>query len=241
MHYGLLGVVAVLALYSYSDSTLAVTSSSPNYQMVETEFNAGANINSCSSGQYCARTTMGSLVVGDGTAGDKRAEFGSITEDQPALEVIVQAGASDLGTLTTEHTASSSVLVKVRSYLSNGYVLQMTGSPPKYGTHALAAPTTPTASSPGTEQFGINAVKNTIPTVGENLANVPSSAFSFGEIMPNYAMPNVFKYTSGDTIARSLSESGRTDYTISMIVNVSNSTPAGHYSGDFSVVVVPTY
>ncbi len=240
--YGVL-LAAGLVLYACSSTVAALTSSSPNYQIVETEFNAGTNVNSCSGGgQYCARTTMGSLMVGDSEAGSRRVEFGPITEDQPALEVIVEPGESDLGVLTTEHTATSSVVVKVRNYLSNGYVLQFTGSPPKYSTHALATPSTPTASAAGTEQFALNAVANTEPkTLGANPVQVPSGQFSFGEIMPGYATPNVYKYTSGDTIARSLSESGQTDYTISMIVNIANNTPAGHYSGEFSAVVIPTY
>lgn len=238
--YGLLALVFGLVCYGGSGIVAAVPSQSPNYQIVETEFNTGSNINSC-SGAYCARTTMGSLTVGNSSAAGKRAEFGPITEDEPALEVIVEVGTSDLGTLTTESTATSSAVVKVRNYLSNGYVLQVTGDPPRYGSHMLATPSSPTASTPGIEQFGINAVDNTDPDVGANLVHRPSGEFSFGEITPDYATPNLFKYASGDTVAQSPSESGQTDYTISMIVNIANNTPAGQYVGEYSIVVIPTY
>jgi hypothetical protein len=70
---------------------------------------------------------------------------------------------------------------------------------------------------------------------------VPADTVTFGVVDEDYNTPNSFKFTSGDVVARSQAETGRTDYTISMIVNISNSTPAGHYSGDFSAVVIPDF
>jgi len=216
------------------------TSSSQNYQIVEQEFGASSSAETC-SGSYCARTSIGDLAVGTATSGGSSAEFGSITPDEPALEVIVDPGESNLGELTTEQTASKAMIVRIRSYLSNGYYLQITGTPPKYKNHTLATPSSPTVSNPGTEQFAINAVANTSPSVGANPVQVPSSEFSFGELDSKYNQANKFMYNSGDTVARSETESGRTDYTISMIVNISNQTPAGHFSGDYSAVVVPMF
>lgn len=153
----------------------------------------------------------------------------------------VDGGASDLGVLTTEQTATKTTSIKIRSYLSGGYVLQILGSPPTYAGHTLATPSTPTASVKGTEQFGINAVDNTAPVIGANLVQVPDTTTSFGVVNSNYATPNVFMYNSGDVVAHSPTASGETDFTISMILNISNVTPAGHYSGDFSAVVIPVY
>ncbi len=239
-YYGLLALLAGLVLYGSSGVVVAMTSSSDNYQVVETEFSSGSETENC-TGNYCVRSTVGSLMIGDGTAGSKTAEFGPITEDEPALEVIVEVNETNLGVLTTEATAKTSLVVKVRNYLSNGYVMQMTGDPPRISSHTLAHSLTPTASAQGTEQFGINAVANTVPSVGANAVQVPSGDFSFGVVDGEYGTPNLFKYESGDTIAQSPRESGQTDYTISMIVNVANSTPAGQYAGDFSIVVIPTY
>jgi hypothetical protein len=164
-----------------------------------------------------------------------------VTESDPLLEVIVDPGVSNLGTLTAEQTAYKTSIVRVRSYLSNGYILQVFGNPPKYGGHTLSTPSTPSSSVPGTEQFGINAALNTTPSVGADAVQVPSNETSFGVVNDDYKIPNKFKYVNGGEVARSLTESGQTDYTISMIVNISNATPAGHYSGDFSVVVTPFY
>lgn len=220
---------------------LAETSKSTNYQTTETQFGASSTQQNCSD-QYCARVSIGDGTSGGpGASSGSTATFGSITSDQPLLEVIVDPGQSDLGKLDTEHAGTKTMVVRIRSYLSDGYTLQITGSPPKIKNHTLTALSTPTASSPGTEQFGINAVANTSPSVGANLVQVPDDQTSFGEVNDNYKTANQFKYVSGDVVAHSAKSSGQTDFTISMIVNISNSTPAGQYQGDFSAVVIPLY
>lgn len=233
-------LVAVIAACGQFSTAFAVTSSSTHYQVTETEFGAASGNDSCSTG-LCARTSIGDTGNGTATAGGHTAQFGSITEDEPSLDVIVDPGVSNLGVLDTEHTATKTTTIKIRNYLSNGYLLQITGDPPKYAGHLLATPSTPTAAAAGTEQFGINAVANTSPALGADPVQVPSGKFSFGLVNDNYAMANKFMYQSGDVVAHSATASGETDYTISMIVNVSNATPAGHYSGDFAAVVIPVY
>jgi hypothetical protein len=70
---------------------------------------------------------------------------------------------------------------------------------------------------------------------------VPSTGTSFGTAVGDYSTPNIFKYVDGDIVAQSLKSSGETDYTLSIIINVSNTTPGGYYNGSFSAIVVPTY
>lgn len=233
-------LLAMLLAFVSVGRVVATTSSSTNYQVTETQFNSGMSLESCSD-QYCARASIGDITAGTSSSPESTATFGALTSEEPLLEVIVDPGESNLGILTTEETATKTTVIRIRSYLSNGYVLQIVGDPPKYNDHTLSTPATPTASDPGTEQFAINAAANTTPSVGAGPVQVPSSQTSFGEVTNDYATPNLFKYSSGDVVAESLSESGRTDYTISMIVNISNSTPAGRYTGDFSAVVIPFY
>lgn len=234
-------LAALIVSGSVTGTALAETSNSSHYQATETQFGSSSDLESCSD-QYCAKASIGDMTEGGkSTGGTTSAAFGSITNSDPFLEVIVDPGVSNLGVLTTEQTASKTMNVRVRSYLSNGYMLQITGNPPKFGNHTLHTPSTPTASSPGTEQFAINAVANTSPNIGAAPLQIPSEQISFGVVDDDYRTPNLFKYTSGDVVARSLTESGRTDYTISMIVNIYNSTPAGHFTGDFSAVVIPVF
>ena len=222
-------------------TALATTSVSPSYQVSETEFGAGSALESC-SGQYCAKATIGDVFAGTSQSPSHTASFGKIAKDSdPLLEVIVEEGQSNLGVLGVEKTASKTTVIKIRNYLSDGYMLQMIGDPPKYQDHSLGTPSQPTESQPGNEQFGINLVANTTPVVGTDPVQTPSGEFSFGQVAPDYATANRFMYQSGAVIASSDQESGQTEYTISMIINVAGSTPAGHFAGDYQAVVIPAF
>lgn len=233
-------LVAVLIIGGSTRTAYAETSKSSNFQATEMQLGTGSSLDSCST-QYCAKASIGDIGGGSSKSNQGSASFGPVTNSDPLLEVIVETGQSNLGDLTTERTATKTMKVKIRNYLSEGYMLQIVGDPPKYGNHALNTPSSPTASRAGTEQFAINVAANTTPSVGAAPLQVPSGQISFGQADDDYKTPNLFKYTSGDVVARSLSASGQTDYTVSMIVNVSNTTPAGHYTGDFAAVVIPVY
>ncbi len=216
-------------------------SSSTNYKVTETQIGGvGSSEDDC-SGNYCAKISAGDLVVGSGKSANYNAQFGSNTTAEPLLEVITQAGTTDMGVLDTNVTGTATAYIKVRNYLSGGYIVQLTGSPPSQGRHALTALSTPSTSHQGAEQFGVNVVDNTSPNIGANPVQVPDSGFSFGTAATDYDTPDLFKYADGDIVAQSLSSSGQTEYTLSMIINVSAATPGGRYTGTFSAVVVPVY
>lgn len=217
----------------------AENAASANYQVTDTQFGAGST-NGCST-DYCAAGTAGDLIVGKSSSAHYAAEFGSDTQDMPLLEVIASDPASNFGTLSTATTASTSMTVDVEAYEVSGYTIQISGNPPSQGIHMLDALSTPTEAQPGIEQFGINTVANTYPSVGANPVEVPDSTFSFGEAATGYGTPNEYQYSDGAIIAQSDSSSGETNYTISMILNISNVTPAGQYTGSYSAIVVPVY
>ncbi|MDN5275124.1 MAG: exported protein of unknown function [Candidatus Saccharibacteria bacterium] len=234
-------LLAVLIVSGDTNSVFAVTSSSNNYQVTETELGGSTSSQNCSA-SYCAKASIGDMTS---SATSKsyatKATFGPITGSDPLLEVIVDPGVSNLGVLSADSTSTKTTTVRVRNYLSSGYMIQIVGTPPKYKDHTLSTPSTPTVSTPGTEQFAINAAANTTPHVGAGVIQVPDNLTSFGKVEDNYATANMFMYHSGDVVGSSVTESGESQYTISMIVNVSNKTPAGHFSGDFSAVVIPVF
>lgn len=234
-------LVAGLLTAWYTGTAMAqTTSTSETYQVTETDFSATSLSENC-SGQYCARASIGDVSDTPAQATGGSIQFSPAQGDEPRLEVIVETGESNLGDLSTESTATKTMVVKIHNYLGGGYTLQIDGNAPKFKNHTLATPGSPVASDPGTEQFAINVVANTMPAVGAAPVQVPTDQGVFGVVEDAYKTANLFKYTSGEVIARSDTESGRTDYTISMIVNISNATPAGHYSGDFAAVVVPAF
>lgn len=236
--YALLVGLTVSIALGGATTAFAVTSSSDNYQMTETQF--GTSSKSC-SGQYCAQTSIGEATDGKAMA-SSTASFEDITNNEPFLDMIVEPGESNLGVLSTEKTSTKVTSIKVQSYLiSGGYTLQIIGESPKFNGHTLATPTAPTSSVPGTEMFGINVVANTSPVVGANPVQVPTDDKVFGVVENNYKTPNKFMYQSEDVIAKGVTDSGRTDYQVSMIVNISSSTPAGKYTGDFTAMLIPAY
>ncbi len=232
--------LALVLTLGLSGTAAAVTSSSTNYMVNETQFGIGGSQHDCSA-TYCAKTSAGDLVVGSGKSTTYSAQFGFNTTSDPMLEVLVVGGSQNMGVLNATTTGSLSAVIKVRNYLSQGYVLQMTGSGLSQGLHTLTNLASPTTSQQGAEQMGINFAANTTPSVGAAPVQVPSSAFSFGTVDAGYSGANLFKYVNGDIVGRSTKSSGETDYTMSMIVNVSNVTPGGQYTGSFSAVVTPIF
>lgn len=219
----------------------AEDANSPNYKITDTQFGAGAGAG-CSA-DYCANSSTGGLTNGNSSSTNYQAQFGTYSpgSSTPLLEVIENGGQISLGILSPTSTATATSEVKVRAYNIAGYTIQMSGASPSQGVHHLNTPSTPTTSQPGTEQFGINLVANTTPNVGAAPVQVPDSSFSYGTPESNYATTNKYMYNPGDAVASSPSSSGETDYTISMIFNISNSTPGGQYTGSYDAVVVPVY
>lgn len=232
-------LVAIIA--SATGTVYATTSSSSNYRVSETQFGGGSSQQTCST-QYCAQVTLGNTSSNNRPVSTS-ASFDPISPDSndPRLEMIVEPGVSSLGDLSTEHTATKTVIVRIRNYLNDGgYALQVIGDPPKFKNHSIATPATPSTSNPGTEQFGMNVVANTSPGIGANPVQVPSGV-TFGDASDNYKTANRFMYNSGDTLAQSVLKTGRTDYTISIIVNIAPDTPAGNYDSSFVAIAVPVY
>lgn len=238
--WGFVGLVLVAALFvvtPFASGRVFAQSASDNYQMVESQFGNTTSNEACSD-NYCASVSIGN----DSQASSANApEFGKANYSEPLLEMIVIPGESNLGELTTEQTGTKIMQVKIRNYLTGGYRLQIIGDAPNYQNHVLATSSSPVASQPGTEQFGINAVENSTPDVGANPVLQPGEGNGTGLVLANYKIANQFMYVSGQTIAETAENTGGADYTISMIVNISNETPAGKYSGDFAAVVMPYF
>lgn len=235
-----LGVLVSLCIVFAAQPALANTSKSQNYEATETEFGAGAALETC-SGTYCARATIGQ-TGGDSSSESYSASFGPLSSDsEPMLELLIEPGQSNLGQLDIDRTATRTMVLNVRNHQAGGYTVQVVGSPPSFDGYSLATPIEPTASLMGTEQFALNVVANSDPEVGEDPRLVEEDRADRSIAVPKYATPNLFAYINGDVVAKSLSESSQIRYTISMIVNVSGDTPAGHFSGDFSAVVTPVF
>lgn len=224
---------------AYSD--IAQTSS-PDYQLSEVYFGSGGQLNACST-DFCSKQSGGELTVGNSKSTNFQAQGGFNTNRDPYIQMVVSNTTHNLGTITPASTATATASFSISTYLAHGYVVVNGSSPPTNGTYTMNALSTPTASTPGSEQFGINLVANTIPTTfGANPTYTPSSgSFSYGIVDSNYNIPNEFMYSKGSTIALSTQSTSYTNYTISYIFNVSHTTPGGTYTFNHVLIATGTY
>jgi hypothetical protein len=240
----ILGVVSVPS-FVVANVYAAPTYTSPNYGVDEVFMGAGG-LNDASSTSYRARASLGDLAAGNSSSTNYQVYGGFTTTPDPYLELTVTSSSVDLGYLSTSAAATTTNTFSVRTYLASGYIVTNASDPPTAtsgpGSHTLTNLTTQTASSTGTEQFGVNLVANTSPTTfGAAPSQIPDSSYSFGQVNANYATTNQYRYNKGDTIAYSTKSSGTTAYTISYLYNISDATPAGEYVFNHVVVATSTF
>lgn len=235
-------LLCALLVCSIGGTARALEAVSSTYGVDETFFGNGGELNACST-TYCSKQTAGDLGVGNTASTTYQAQAGSnVTDRTPYIQMVVNNAAIDLGTLTTTTTATATATFSVKTYLAGGYIVINSSPGPQNNGYTMNTLSSPTASSIGNEQFGINLVANTSPaTFGAALAQIPDSSFSFGQVAAGYNTANQFKYVNGDTIAYSNKSSGETDYTISYMYNISNVTPGGVYKLLHSLVATSTY
>lgn len=239
--HGVFVIVGILVFLMAPLSVQAAQSQSTNYQVNEVFFGSGGALNNCSA-SYCAKESIGETAVGKSSSANYKTQAGFNTNRVPYLQFIVNGVNTNVGVLSTGGTTTTTATFSVKNYLSSGYSVVTVSNPPINNSYTMHALSTPTASSIGTEQFGMNLVANTSPiTFGANPSQNPSSAFSFGAASSGYNTANQYEYVPGSTIAYSNSSSGETDYTISYIYNISNLTPGGTYTLNDVLVATATF
>ena len=222
-------------------ATAAPQAASSRYQVNEVFFGSGGALHNCST-NYCSKQALGETAVGNTASTSYQAQTGFNSDRYPFLEFVVSNTNLDIGTLTSTAAKTATATFSVKSYLSSGYIVKQTSPGPTNGTFVLTGLTTPTASSVGSEQFGINLVANTSPaTFGSGPVQNPGSTYSHGQVAAGYNTANLFKYVKDDTIAYSDVSSGETDYTISYMFNVSNLTAGGTYTLRHVLVATATF
>lgn len=220
------------------------------YAVGEAFFGSGGELNSCGT-TYCAKQSAGELGVGKTSSTNYTAQAGFNTDRQPYLEFVVNTSSINLGVVTPGTAKTGTATFSVKTYLASGYVVRNASTPPTYSSYTISAPSSPTAFNSTTEMFGINLVANNscsgspgngIPTnLGLDPVQVPSSTYSFGAAATGYDTACQFKYADGDVIASSTKSSGETDFTISYLLNIKGTTPAGTYRMNHVIVATSTF
>lgn len=258
---GLMGTIPATAWAACSNPNQQSCSS--NYGVNEVSFGAGGQLCDIANGtgtsaNYCAKSAFGELTVGNIASSNYQAQAGFNTDRTPSLTFCVYLStcgdnpAINLGTLSSGTTATTNAKFAVKTYLASGYQVVTASDPPKNGSYTMQTPSSPTASNPSAEQFGINLVANNscgggLPgSLGASPAQIPDSTFSFGAAAHNsgsdyYDTACQFMYKKGDIIANATKSSGETDFTISYIFNTTNVTPGGTYTINQVLVATSTF
>lgn len=244
LRYYIVFVVITMQFGFGVNTIFAATSSS--YSIQEDFLGSGGVIES-SSPNYQSFDSIGGVGVGDSASPNvptsgTQAQSGYTTTNDPSLNFIVTGSSVALGSLSTSLPKTATGSFSVLNYTSSGYIVQILGDTPSNGAHNLTNMAVAAGSSVGSEQFGINLVANTSPTTfGADPVQQPSTAFSYGSAASGYNTTNLYKYVNGQTITTATKASGKTDYTISYLANISINTPGGSYSGNQTLVCVGTY
>lgn len=214
-------------------------SNSTSYQLIETALGGNGSISSQSS-NYQALQSGALIGIGTSVGTAFQAQTGHETTPDPALSFAILSASPSFGSFSPTSTATATSQFEVSDYTSYGYVVQISGTPPTnaYG-HQIKPLATNSAPTVGIEQYGLNLVANTIPTIFG--ANPNFGQFGNGNVATNYSTANSYRFVNGDEIAYAGKSSGLTEYTISYIVDVSSITPGGQYTSVQNIICTGTY
>lgn len=213
----------------------AATMSSSNYNIWIDNFSGGGGDLSSTNYQIDSSISFEQGATASSTNFSQITEFSAI-EDEPSVGFVIQTVTLDFGELSPNSTAYDTHTFSAYTNAVEGYTIKVYGDPLNNVNHTLTAiGSTPEQSQAGTEQFGINLVANTIPVAGANPAG------GIGQAAANYGTSNYYAYSSGDVIAQASSYSFQTNFTTTVIVNISEETPAGAYTGVLTYELIPVY
>lgn len=248
MKYKKLKISAVSIVCSFLVAPMYVIAqvpSSSSYSVPESGFTSGSEIDANSS-SYNARTSIGDLGIGQSESGNYIGFGGSITPDEEYVELIIPVTTIDMGVLDPGTPGTGTATFTARAYLNDKYVIISPRDPPTSEGGAQIDPITTAGPFDSTaEQFGMNLVANTSPAVqGADPSRMPvdDGTFAYGEAATGYGTADNYQYNPGDIIAESTTRGyGETEYTISYLLNVTTTTPAGLYRMEQDLVITATF
>ena len=152
----------------------------------------------------------------------------------------VSGSTVDFGTFSSATPSSGTSVMAASTNAVSGYAITINGSTLTCttcsGTPTIAALGSQTASSPGTAQFGANLRNNATPNVGSD----PSGSGS-GNYTANYGTTDQFRFVSGDDVASSGAATDANAFTVSYLVNIPGSQPAGTYTATMTFIATATF
>ena len=209
-----------------------------NYSIfIDSAVSGGGNL---ASTTYDMDASFGEAIASSRTSSNSYNEASGVTAltDEPHISFTVDGGLASLGVLTNQTTSYNTSTFNVSYNGLSGYDVVLFGTPPTNQAGDVIDPIGGTSDFPttDTEQFGINLRGNTNPAV---VGSDPTGGL--GAVVGQYGIVNKYAFNIGDIVATSTVASSRTDYTATIITNISNVTPAGSYIGTLEFSLVPKF
>jgi hypothetical protein len=149
---------------------------------------------------------------------------------------------TDTATATSQMAASTNA--------GAGYVITVNGPTLTSGTNTITPIGATAPGVRGVSQFGLNLKANTTATsttpIGSEVATISNGTNYRGQATTAYSTVDNFKFLSGEGVANSgfggtVSGTDSQVFTVSYVVNVPGSQPAGTYTSTLTYICTPTF
>lgn len=211
--------------------------SSDNYKVWLDTLSAGGGQVESTNGNFSIETDISGQTNTSSQSNNFRQNVGFVSiGGEPTVGFNVQTVLLNFGELSTKSTAYASHTFAAYTNAKEGYTVRVFGQPLNNGEYTLTPIGELSADSvPGTEQFGLNLVANTVPDIGANPQGGIGSAYT------GYNVANKYAYSDGAIIAYATSYSFQTNFTVSVIVNIADDSPAGNYQTLLTYEFIPVF
>lgn len=142
----------------------------------------------------------------------------------------------DFGTFSSTATRSGTSVMAASTNGQAGYAITVNGATLTSGANTISALGSPTASSIGSSQFGLNIRDNATPNVGAEPSGASGTSYGSG-----YGTADSYKFVTGDSVISRANQGDATAFTVSYIVNVPGSQPAGTYTATMTYICTATF
>jgi hypothetical protein len=133
-------------------------------------------------------------------------------------------------------TASGTSVLAASTNGASGYSITVNGATLTSGANTITALGSGGTSTTGTEQFGLNLVSNTTPSVG-----AARSGTGTATAIANYGTANTFRFTTGESIASVAGPTNANTFTVSYIANIEGLTEAGVYTSNLTYIATANF
>lgn len=141
-----------------------------------------------------------------------------------------------LGAITPSTTGSGISQFGVSTNAASGYSVTIAGNTLTSGANTISALASQTASTQGSEQFGLNLRDNATPDVGVAVDGAGTATPT-----ANYNTVDQYRFVTGDIIASKASSDSFRRFHAAYIANVAGATEAGSYTTTLTFVATATF